>query len=225
MIQKALRTEIMAAQQEFDMAVKFHEMWKPAAYDDDLRQRMGVSYATNAFHVVRMALRREMLLALMRLWDKSPGTVRMDLIAPTLRSNDFINALAADRVARMGLPESEGQMRQDLGQLRDKAIVLIDKYSKDGSHGAVRDNLKTLRNKRLAHRQIEAAATGPNATDEQIESFYQDTSELVRLLLSLVEATYYDPKDAASVYRHYATLFWAGVRGERTEGHPNYRGA
>jgi hypothetical protein len=60
-------------------------------------------------------------------------------------------------------------------------------------------------------------------TGRYIESFYQDTSELVRLLLSLIEALAYDPQDAALVYRHYATLFWAGVRGEQTEGHPNYR--
>jgi hypothetical protein len=52
------------------MAVTFHEVWKPAAYNEDLRERMGVSYATNAFYVVRTAVRREMLLALTRLWDK-----------------------------------------------------------------------------------------------------------------------------------------------------------
>ncbi len=114
-------------------------------------------------------------------------------------------------------------MRKELGQCAGEAAALIAKYSKDGSHKAVRDRLKTLRDERLAHRQIKAAPTGPNTTDREIESFYQDTSELVRLLLSLVEALAYDPQDAASVYQHYASHFWAGVRGERTEGHPNYR--
>ena len=52
------------------MAIAFHEVWKPAAYDKSLHERMGVSLATNAFHVVQAALRREMLLALMRLWDR-----------------------------------------------------------------------------------------------------------------------------------------------------------
>jgi hypothetical protein len=135
----------------------------------------------------------------------------------------LINALAADRAARIPLPGAEVEIRKELGQRAGAAVALIAKYSKDGSHSAVRDKLKTLRDERLAHRQIEAAATGPNATDGEIESFYQDTSELVRLLLSLVEALASDPQDAAEVDRHYATLFWAGVRGERTEGHPNYR--
>lgn len=159
-----LRAELKAAQQEFDMAVTFHEVWKPAAYDDDLHRRMGVSYATHAFRVVRLALRREMLLALMRLWDKPAGSVRMDLIAPTLRNKDVINALAAERAARIGLPGAEVQMRKELGERACAAVALISKYS----HGAVRDNLKALRDERLAHRQIEAAATGPNATDGEI---------------------------------------------------------
>jgi hypothetical protein len=41
------------------------------AYDKDLHSRMGQSYASQAFLVIRMALRRETLLALMRLWDRN----------------------------------------------------------------------------------------------------------------------------------------------------------
>src|SRR6202040_2977130 len=131
-------------------------------------------------------------------------------------------ALAADRVARMGIAEAEGQMRQDMGQLAAKAIALIKKYSGGGSHVAVRDKLQKLRHERLAHRQIEAGAPPEvDATDRGVESFYQDMSELVRLLLSLVKGLGYNPAEAAEVYRHYATLFWAAMRGERTEGHPN----
>lgn len=48
-----LRTLVKAACQEFDMAIMFHEVWKSAAYDEGLHNRMGVSYAANAFHVVR----------------------------------------------------------------------------------------------------------------------------------------------------------------------------
>ena len=31
----ALRANVKAAQQEFDLAVTFHETWKPTAYDHD----------------------------------------------------------------------------------------------------------------------------------------------------------------------------------------------
>jgi hypothetical protein len=36
-----LKKMVTAAQEEFDMAVAYHEVWKPAAYDADLHSRMG----------------------------------------------------------------------------------------------------------------------------------------------------------------------------------------
>jgi len=48
-------------------------------------------------------------------------------------------------------------------------------------------------------------------------------SKLIGLLLSLVRAEAYDPDDTAEVYRFHSKLFWAAVRGQRTEGHPNFR--
>jgi hypothetical protein len=221
----SLREKVNAAHQEFDMAVTFHEVWKPAAFDEELHKRMGKSYAANAFFVVRIALRREMLLALMRLWDnpKDSRPVAMESIAKTLGDEDIIAALAADRAARI-MPEAEDQMRTELGRRADAAITLIGKYSKGGSHDAVLRKLRQLRNKRLAHRQTAAAAaTKADPTAGEIESFYQDMSRLIRLLLSLVIGLAYDPEDTGHVYRHHATFFWASVRGERTEGHPNYR--
>ena len=62
-----LRKLVNAAQEEFDLAVAYHEVWKPAAYNTELHHRMGPSYASQAFRVIRSALRREMVLALMRL--------------------------------------------------------------------------------------------------------------------------------------------------------------
>lgn len=52
----SLRAQVKAAQEEFDLAVVCHEVWKPAAYDKDLHERMGVSHATNAFRVIVTAL-------------------------------------------------------------------------------------------------------------------------------------------------------------------------
>jgi hypothetical protein len=54
-------------------------------------------------------------------------------------------------------------------------------------------------------------------------SFYFDNARLVSLLLSVVKGLGYDPKETAEVYKRYAHHFWAGVRGERTQGHPNYQ--
>lgn len=213
-----------AAQDEFDLAVVFHEVWKPAAYDKDLHKRMGVSYATNAFRVIVTALRREMLLALMRLWDKTRGTVKMDEIADTLSDRHLIDALAADRAAKYGARHIEAAMQNDFRRNAKEIVDLIKQYSKGGRREAVIERLRTVRHQRLAHRQIEpAAAVQASPTDKEIEGFYQDNSKLIRLLLSLVSGVGYDPEEHAKVFRHHASFFWAAACGEKTKGHPKYR--
>ena len=74
---RALEAMVTAMTEEFDLATSFHEIWKPAVADSDLHKRMGKSYATQAFLVIRMALRREMLLALTRMWDSNKQGQRM----------------------------------------------------------------------------------------------------------------------------------------------------
>jgi hypothetical protein len=115
----SLQEQVKAAQEEFDMAVTLHEAWKPAAYDEDLHNRMGVSYATHAFKVVRMALRREMLLALMRLWDNDSKAVSIEFVAEILRDKCVIDALAADRASRIGMAgveDERGTMPESAGR-------------------------------------------------------------------------------------------------------------
>ena len=162
----------------------------------------------------------------MRLWDtnKQAKGIRMQSVAATLRDKELVDALATDRVNRIGLPEAIDQMRADLGNRSNEAIQLVNKYMEGGARDAVLKKLVALRHERLAHHQLAPATpTGANATDKEIEEFYQDNSKLIHILLSVVNAMAYDPEDTAKVYRHYASYFWAGARGEQTEGHPNYR--
>jgi hypothetical protein len=214
-----LKAQVEAASQEFGMAIAFHEAWKPAAYDEELHKRMGVSYATNTFKVVRAALRREMLLALMRLWDNDKKAVGMVAIATTIDESVVIRALAADRAARFSLPGVEDQMRQELSRIAGEAKTLIDQYSAGGSHENLFKKLRTLRDKHLVHREV-TAPPATEATDKEIEAFYQDNAKLISLLLHLVMATAYDPEDAAGVHRHHAGFFLGGrLRG--ADGRPS----
>jgi hypothetical protein len=145
----------------------------------------------------------------------------LEQIARTLSDPNVIDALAIDRAP---FPEFKDGMKQDLARLAGEAIALIEKYSKGNPGYGVRRELKRIRDERLAHRDMRAVATaGPSTKDEEIEAFYGDNSEIIRLLLNVVNAVAYDPADAGEVYRTYADHFWASVRGERTEGHPNYR--
>ena len=208
---------VAAAQQEFDLAVAFHGVWKPTAYDQDLHGRLGVSYATQAFRVIRTALRRELVLALIRLWDNDQRAVRMECIAKALRENEIIDALALELIRRK-FPEDFDAIREDLGEKAAKTIRLVDKYITGGGAGnAVYRKLRDLRNERLAHRQVmtKARPTGATATDEEIEEFYQDNSKLVHILCNIFQVTTYDPEDAAKVFGFYASHFWG--RFQKTE--------
>lgn len=222
----ALKEKVKAAEQEIGMAVMCHETWKPTAYDEDLHTRMGESYATQTFLIVRRSLRRETLLALMRIWDSDEKAVGVQSIVRTLRDQQFFDALIASRTNHVdGYFRStlEEHLRGTLGEQLAKAGALVDKYTKGGAGFDAFKKLLILRNGQLAHRQAAPAkAGGLDATDEEIESFYQDNLEIVSLLLSIVLAHAFDLNEAADVYRHYAKFFWAAARGERTEGHPNY---
>ena len=221
----ALRAKVDAAQQELDMAIAFHEVWKPAAYDTDLHARMGVSYATQTFNITRTALRREMVLALARLWDRRPEAVGMQAIAANVGNKSVMDVLVAERSANMGIPGAADQVREEMDKKAKAVLALVVKYDRGGSHAAGLKKLITLRNERLAHRQtVPVAVTGDNVDDAEIEAFYQDNLRLINILLSLVKGQAYDPEDTAGIFRHYAGHFWAAARGEQTEGHPNYRG-
>lgn len=233
-----MKKMVDVARQEIELAVMFHETWRPSAYDTDLHDRIGSSYAGNAFLIIRMSLRRELLLALNRIWDTNKKSVRMGLIADRLRDSKFFEALVQHRTQRLGMKSSfaSGAIREELTSKRAKVLALIGKYSEGGAAALVLEKLTKVRHEHLAHRQLPTTPAAIDqlsqrdtesesvdlATGDEIEAFYQDNLQLISLLLSLVQAHSYDMSHAAKVYRHHAKFFWASARGERTEGHPDY---
>lgn len=225
--------------QEIELAVMLHETWRPAANDADLHVRIGASYAGHAFLVIRLSLRRELLLALCRVWDTNPRAVKMAGIRDKLREKRFFDALVQHRAERLGLNSSfaHAAVKAELESTRDMVLNLIEKYLQGGSGAKVLERLKKLRHEHLAHRQLPIAPaaldslrhedvqgeSGDLATSDEIEAFYQDNLRLISLLLSLVKAHSYDLSETAAVYKHHAKYFWASARGERTEGHPDFR--
>ena len=236
-----LNNLVDTARQEIELAIMLHETWRPAAYDTGLHSRIGTSYAAHSFQIIRLALRRELLLALTRVWDTNTKAVRMTLIADRLRNGKCFEALVQFRAGRTGLRSTFtlAAMRKELTPKRDQVLKLIYKYVENGAAFEVLKKLKTLRNEHLAHRELPkepVAITGlgipklqdeegkraVRATDDEIERFYQDNLEIMRLLVSLVQGVAFDLSDATVVYKHHAKYFWASARGERTEGHPDY---
>ena len=138
-----LKDRIHAAQEELDMAVLFHTSWKPAAYDEDLHKRMGNSYATHTFNIIRMALRREMLMALLRIWDYTDNSVQIRTVMDGIKCPKIIDALVAERLSGLSKRSTmitlsfEKQMRGAVQSSANEAIELFEQYCPGGSRRSV----------------------------------------------------------------------------------------
>ena len=220
-----LQGALKAVERNMDMATGLHEVWKPTAFDNALHERMGISFASHAFNVVKTALRREMLLALVRVWDKTQGTQSLSVVVRSLREPTTWADLVAHRTASLGYRFLDDAVESTLVEIRDEVFAINDAYSKEGTQYHVLHRLVKLRNVDLAHSQAAEAGAkrGVDSFDEQVEEIYRDTQRIVSKLLSLVNGNAYSYIDVGHVYAHYAKRFWASVRGENTEGHPDYR--
>ncbi len=220
-----LRGAVQAAFDQATQAIMFHETWRPAAKDVELHARMGTSYATHSFQIARWALRRELILALMRIWDHNSSSLSMRRVGTFLKDADFFVVLVEERAQGLGCSDEYqiGLVRKILEEERSLALPLIEKYLPGGQGFHTFKNLRILRDQRLAHHKINGAASLVDPTDDGIEQFYRDTLDLVSHLLHVVNGVACDVGESASMFAFYAQYFWAGVRGERTDGHPDYR--
>ncbi|MDA3877709.1 MAG: hypothetical protein PF483_11555 [Halothiobacillus sp.] len=220
---KLVKSYAASVDSNFTLAVAFHEVWKPTAYDQDLHQRMGSSYAGQAFLIVRTALRREMLLSLMRIWDTTSGAHSVSKIVATLRDPHTWSTLVDDRTNKLGLQDVVEEVAQHLDTEWKDVLRTYKKYSKGGSHYDAFVRLRNLRHGSLAHTQSPSAgAAGADPTDAEVSQFYEDTGDIAKKVMSIVNATAINYSDTSGVYSHYAKFFWINARGEKTEGHPNY---
>ncbi|MCJ2143707.1 hypothetical protein [Methylobacterium sp. E-066] len=218
-----LKGQVRAAGNEFDTVMQFHEVWRPAAFDADLRARMLPSFAGHAYHLIRIALRREVYLGLMRLWGSRKDELRLEEIGRQLRTPKVFDALVADRIKTWPFGDEDG-LRRSLQVHVDKAFEIIDRYSKGGAGEPTLAYLRKLRHEHLAHRaKNPVQPEAPDQIDADVEALYGDMATLVSELFHAVLATAYNPRDTADGFKYYAELFWEAARGERTEGHPRYR--
>lgn len=241
---------VREARAEFGQAAACHEAWRPMAFDKDLAGRMGRSYASNTFMTIREALRREVILSLMKLWDRGDDSTSFPKVMEALKSPRVVDHFAAVCAAPWGEPPAEFaddipeearaevvgrveeserltglQFADDLRIHAREALRILESYSPGGDKHQVVHRLKLIRNKRLAHRDLDHVAQlaeYPTPDDEAVELFYQDMSQCVRLLTLVVANMDYRPQETAAIHKRHAEIFWRGVRGERTEGHPDY---
>ncbi len=174
-------------------------------------------------------------MAMIRLWDKDKRAIGLPRIAAELRDPNIIQLLVDARAPAVsarkdatGLDSVSKHiaeaLRVTLDETNRQFLDIAKRYETGGPGAPLLKKLIILRNERLAHFQVQAVSVPEkNATDQEIENFYYDNAEMTRLLRSLVLAQSFDPLEAGGVHQHYAKLFWASVRGERTEGHPDFK--
>jgi len=246
-----LRKRIKEADYAFDMAVAYHEAWKPAASNEEVHKRMGTSYATQTFFVIRQALGREMAMTLAKLWDKDGRSIGLFCIAKFLEEEKIVDELAQkyhdtwsqpnaqlvqeypieERATILELLDAETANKADekVTEFRieiEECVKKIGQYGCGGTKENKLKNLKTLRNKKLAHQEFDLnnkAVAKIDAAAQEVDEIFDDTLDIIMRLKSCVCFTHYDPSETAAIYRKNSELFWAGVRGERTEGHPSYK--
>ncbi len=210
-----LRARVKAAVQEYDTVVQFHESWRIAARDKALHGRVSHSFVGQTFLIVRLALRREFLLGLTRLWDHRTEAIKIISIADDLENSTILDSLLPNTPI---YAEARGQAAE--------AAAMIRRYEKCGSSHSALSRLRKLRNQHLAHHQIDAKPIDV-VEEEDIENYtenlYTDSAKLISLLKRVVERTAYDPMETAGVYKFYAKFFWEAVTSERNEGHPRRR--
>ena len=235
-----LKKRIRAAVDVLDNAIAFHEAWKPTATNASLHQQMGRSFATNTFLSIRAALRRQTLITLMQLWERNDNGVHLLDFLTVLKEPSVQEALIDDklnrwRTVRQGIDDVsiiqtfqpsefelavlEASLRQNLVD----ATTSLQKYEPENAGGVLLKKIKSLRDKRLAHHDLTDGAGNFDETDQAIETFYQDTFEVVQKLLSAVAGISYSPEETATMRQRHAELFWASVCGEKTPGHPDYK--
>jgi hypothetical protein len=238
---------ILAAHDELHAAIEYHEAWRPSAYDPDLHQRLNGTFAANTFLIVRQALRRELLMSLMRMWDSDDRAIRMTKIRDELKDKTILDALDAEvqrgvlgieqiiyepedapeeekAIALAAALASQRRYAQQLaGEMRASAKEArqIINYYQDGKGKALREQMARLRHQHLAHRQYVNTAPA-TIDDDAVEVFYKDMMHLVHLLTNAVRGMDCRHDAIADIQAKNAKLFWNGVRGETTEGHPDF---
>lgn len=247
-----LKEAVQAVHEEIHQASDYYEAWRPTVHDAEVGERMGTSYATNTYEVIRQALRREMVLALMRVWDTNKQAVRLSLVGSELKDREVVEALAAEygslflqgqpklgRFSAEDTLEERAALAEAVRGYREReaadfverstrepireALQIIARYQAGGSGLDILKHLTHIRHTRLAHRQLVSPSPSPIADiAERTDEMFQDMLRLTHLLRLGVQGIHYEPDATAKIQASYARLFWRGVRGERTEGHPDY---
>ena len=223
----AIRDEIM-------YVISIYETWHPMVSDDELQSRFNHSLAGQSFVFIRIALQREILLTLTRLWDGVGGSISIKKIAHNLENKHFVKKLIEKTYKIENDTEESYFIKSEMSSYVESKInqvlSIMNAYIKPNGHGLkILFYLKELRNKKLAHNQVnvEEANFDSNInidiTFGELDTLFKDMLIIAEFLLSIFHRHGYNMDEARRVDATYARIFWRGATGEKKPGHPDYR--
>ena len=214
-----LRHRLDLTWQDLMTAVACFEIFRVAARDKTLLDRLGKSFSTGAFNAIRNSLYREVVLALMRIWDKSPkNNLRMEEIILNLTRSEVVASIKRRRREAFGdmghnADAAEAQVEREIRQIKFIQNRIM--------RGSLRNAFKALekhRNEFLAHSTL-----GRSSASEIRDVVYGDERYLLRWSailskkLNLLLDLHTSPRSDFRDFKIAAKCFWGPVRAETVE--------
>lgn len=136
--------------------------------------------AIHALNTIQYSLTQSTQMSLMKLWDKKSkdkNNVRFGLIYDLIISREYCNFIKTKYAEYDDMIERYKRIRREFSTLYNK--------KSSGEHKKVFDELKDLRDKRLAHTEMVEIEIQKHSIDE-IRAFYLDSMHMIEVASSFL---------------------------------------
>ena len=204
-----VRLRLRSALLDLEAAISFYEAARIPHLRTDIQARFSDTEAGHTFRAVRTAALFQTALTVMRLWDQHDDTASLVAIARDLRSDELLDALAADAARQLGAlfgSSIRKEKRDDLIELRDGVLKI-----KESSLRARFERLRAYRDKRLAHRDPFETPRGVLAQTTEVKDIaivLAASCHFMRRARLAIDFTYDSPRQHRMIRRRYAEAFW-----------------
>jgi hypothetical protein len=147
---------------------------------EELRKVIPDRTAIHALNTIQYSLIQSTQMSLMKLWDKKSkykNNVRFGLIYDLIRSPEYCNFIKTKYAEYDDMINRDKRMRREFRTLYNK--------KSSGEHKKVFDELKDLRDKRLAHTEMIEIEAQKHSI-EAIRAFYQDSIRMIEVASSFL---------------------------------------
>jgi len=197
------------AEEELLHVISIHANWRVATLDEDIFGQFDGTYAAHTFKAVRVALRREVIMGLSRIWDTRHDTINFLKIAQSLRDQTTHDAIMLGNYRDRA---NDPEFRKACVTKRDEVCNTIERLLARIRPEMMR-RVRQIRDTHLAHRGVQerrqtAPVQGATYDDRAVDWLYVQSIKVVELLFEVVFARGSSFATASGVDEYYARHFW-----------------